>query len=609
MNQHSPKEPDSSLGDDALIGRALWVSLGLLLVAAGGAGWWFGWGRAKSSSLPVVSRITLKPPVFKPYLESQASPFNFQDVTEIAGLGGIIPNGAVGQKLLPETMAGGCTVFDYDSDGDSDVLTVGNNPWQDDAADKTSALRLYQNDGTGQFIDVTDAAKLGLSVHGMGASAADFNNDGLVDLFVTCVGPNRLLRNRGGWFEDITDIARVAGDAKAWSSSSAWWDYDHDGDLDLFVANYVAWSRDVDLQLDCTTTGTGRSYCRPELFSGSHVCLYRNDGDNHFTDVSQAAGLVVKDKNTGSLMGKSLSLVAVDLDYDGWLDFVITNDTTANFVFHNQKNGTFREIGAQCGIGFDHAGQVRRQFGMDAAWLPEVGGWGIVCGTPVGEALAFFRTRSGSLQFTDDTMIVGLGRASRVPEKFTPLFCDFDLDGRLDLFVANGRLNEDLTQLRAGQIQGQTSDLYWNIGDGQFRRVPPEIIASPTAQPLTARGIALADFDRDADPDVLIATNGGTLRLLRNNQHSGHRWYRIVADRPEAIGARIELTAGGVKQVWLANPHRGYLSQSESAVTFGLGTAKRVDRLVVYWTNGEVWDQTNLPVNQILTLSKHSVRK
>ncbi|MDB5388219.1 MAG: ASPIC/UnbV domain protein [Planctomycetaceae bacterium] len=610
MNHRHPTDSAAAPGDDVLIGHALQRSLWLAAcLVAGAALWWYGWGGSRRPPLDLVRRVALEPPPIPATQEDRPSPFVFRDVTEKVGLGAIIPNGARGEKLLPETMAGGCVVFDYNSDGAPDVLTIGNSPWQDVPSESVSSVRLYQNDGAGQFVDVTRAAGLELTLHGMGAAAADYNHDGQIDLFLTCVGPNRLLCNRGGWFEDVTDVAGVAGDAKAWSTGCGWWDFDRDGDLDLFVANYVAWSRELDLQLDCTVTGTGRSYCRPELFAGSHLYLYRNDGGGHFTDVSQAAGLVVRDRNTGSLLGKSLGMVAIDVDLDGWLDVVVSNDSTPNFVFHNQRNGTFREIGANCGLGFDPAGLVRRQFGVDAAWLPESGGWGVACGTATGEALAFFRAAPGLLQFTDDAVLAGFGQESRVSQKLTPLLCDFDLDGRLDLVIANGQIDAEAKHLRSSQSHAQTPYLYWNVAGGQFRRISTGDLGAAMGGPLIARGAALADFDGDADPDLLLATNGGGLRLLRNEQQSGNHWFCVRAEGAEAVGARVELTAGGVKQVWLANPHRGYLSQSELTVTFGLGATERVERLAVYWANGEIWVQTDLPVNQVLVLSRRAAHE
>jgi hypothetical protein len=603
MNKIPPTESNSTAGDDASIGRALRSSLLLAaIVALVVAIWWFRWKGHQPPSPPLPTYIPLEPPSVPPPRFADKVPFEFEDVTQQAGLNASVPNGATGQKLLPETMAGGCAVFDYDSDGDQDILTIGNSPWQDEGKNDVASVRLYQNDGSGHFSDVTHAARLDFTLHGMGAAAADYNNDGLMDVFLSGVGTHRLLRNRGGWFEDVTAVAGITKDSKGWSTGCGWWDYDHDGDVDLFVANYVAWSREIDLKLECTVSGVGRSYCRPELFAGSHLHLYRNDGADRFTDVSDAAGLIVRDRYTNALVGKSLGLTAVDLDLDGWLDIIVTNDTTQNFVFHNQRNGAFREIGAQCGLGFDATGQARRQFGVDAAWMAETGGWGVACGTAAGEPLGFFKAARGLLQFTDDSMPTGLGRESRVPNKFAPLMCDFDLDGRLDLFIANGQVDAEMEQLRSSQTHAQYPDLYSNIGDGRFAKIPVDKLGS-IGGPIVARGAAIADFDGDADPDVLLVANGGPLRLLRNQQLSGNHWYRVRVSGPEAIGARVELTVRGTKQIWLASPYRGYLSQSEAAVTFGLGTADRIEHLKVYWTDGETWDRENLPADQTLVLS------
>ena len=542
-------------------------------------------------------RLPLAPPAALHPVPDEPIPFVFTDVTDRSGFSWPVPNGSTGEKLLPETMSGGCAVFDYDDDGDPDVLLVGNIPWEGDELSEAS-LRLYRNDGSGNFLDVTLEAGLNLPLHGMGAAAADYDGNGSIDLFVTAVGGNLLLKNSAGRFEDVTGEAGVAGDPSAWSTSCGWFDYDRDGDLDLFVANYVEWSPELDRRLDCTLTGSLRGFCRPELFAGSHPWLYRNDGNGRFTEFSDSAGLRVRDRYTGALAGKSLAFALLDLEFDGWLDIVVSNDGTPNFLFQNQRDGTFREIGSSSGLGFDSSGSARRQFGTDAAWMPESGAWGVACGTVTGEPLVFFRSAVRPLQFNDDSLLLGFGPDSRLSQKVSPLFCDFDLDGRLDMLMANGHWEPGIEQLRASQSYAQSPDLFWNTGQPgaeHFVHVSQDRLGPGFSTPLAARGAALADFDGDGDPDILLIANGGPPRLLRNDQQAGHQWLRVRLQGPRAVGARVELTAGAIRQTWLAVPHRGYLSQSELAVTFGLGQANVVERLAVYWPDADVWEESNLP--------------
>jgi len=281
----------------------------------------------------------------------------FVDITRQAGITFEHENGAEGQKLLPETMGGGVAFFDFDNDGRPDLLFVDSRPWASSAptGDRgpRSRLVLYRNLGGGRFVDVTAASGLTADLYGMGATAADYDNDGWTDVFVTAVGVNHLFRNVGGHFTDVTAAAGVGGRPDQWSTCATWFDYDRDGSLDLFVCNYVRWSKTIDLEQDFRLVGLGRAYGPPRTFEGTFPYLYRNDGHGHFTDVSARAGVQITNPATGVPMAKSLGVVAVDLDGDGWPDLVVSNDTVQNFVFHNKQNGTFEDIGASEGIAFD----------------------------------------------------------------------------------------------------------------------------------------------------------------------------------------------------------------------------------------------------------------
>ena len=339
---------------------------------------------------------------------------------------------------------------------------------------------------------------------------------------------------------------------------------------------------------------------RPEAFAGTHPFLYRNDGTGHFTEVSQHAGLVQKQSDTGELTGKSLSFAVWDVDADGWQDLFVSNDTTPNGMFLNQRDGTFREVGAESGLGFDSAGMVRRIFGVDVAWLADSQAWALAAGTSTGESLAVYRSATGLLQFTDDALLMGFGPDSHVPNKICPLFCDFDLDGRHDLLLGNGAWDPDMVQLRESQTMAQPLILYWNHGSDQFLPLSSEIVGDDFLQPVAARSLDIADFDGDADPDVLVIANGGRPRLLRNDQQSGHHWLRVQLSDTDTVGTQMEISANGRRQVWLATPHRGYLGQSEPAVTFGLGDAAVVDELTIVWPDGSRSEWKNVAADQVM---------
>jgi enediyne biosynthesis protein E4 len=521
----------------------------------------------------------------------------FVDITRQAGIAFEHENGADGQKLLPETMGGGVVFFDYDNDGRPDLLFVDSRPWpwsRRAGHETRSRLVLYRNDGGGRFHDVTADAGLVVDIYGKGAAAADYDNDGWVDLFVTAVGANHLFRNVGGRFTDVTATAGVAGKADQWSTCAAWFDYDRDGDLDLFVCNYVRWSKTIDLQQDFRLDGIGRAYGPPRTFEGTFAYLYRNDGGGRFTDVSASAGVQVTNPATGVPMAKSLGVAPVDLDADGWPDLVVANDTVQNFVFHNERNGRFTEIGARAGIAFDAYGNSRSAMGIDAADFRNDGSLGIAIGNFANEMTALYVSQQEPLQFADEAIVAGIGPKSRGALTFGVLFFDYDLDGRLDLLTANGHIEAGIQKVQASQHYEQPPHLYWNAGaTGGATFVP---VTSPRSgdllRPMVARGVAVADIDGDGDLDVVLSSVAGPPRLLRNDQQSRHHWIRLALtgsrSNRDAIGAivEVEISADTLRRTVM--PARGYLSQSELPVTIGLGDRTAVDDLRVQWPDGSV---------------------
>ncbi len=677
MNESDvPASPRPHRGE-AVIGRAFRWSLAIF-AAAGvvvAAGVYL--ARRAPPPPPSVEQAPVAAPreAAAPVREPPALPFT--DVTREAGIDFRHVSGARGERLLPETMGSGAAFFDYDGDGDPDLLLVNSDDWPVEAAaspagDATGGpdlagtpqrlgnsaegdvaagtpgtaadrpapgptgvsqgpvspgavggnarhptLALYRNDTvTGDkgapavsFTDVTREAGLAVSLYGMGVATGDYDGDGHVDVFVTAVGPNRLFRNQGdGTFREVTEQAGVTGAADAWSTGAAFFDYDGDGDLDLFVGNYVRWSREIDLQVDFRLTGIGRAYGPPSAFEGAHPYLYRNEGNGTFTDVSAAAGVQVANPATGRPMAKALGVAPVDLDGDGRMDLLVANDTVQNFLLRNRGDGTFEEIGTAAGVAFDRDGAATGAMGIDTARYRNDEALAVAIGNFANEMTSFYVTQGVPDLLADEAIQAGIGPASRQALTFGLFFFDADLDGQIDLLQANGHLEAEINQVQPSQHYAQPAQLFWNCGPdcpAAYVPVPAQQIGD-LARPMVGRGATYADVDGDGDLDVLLTENGGLPRLLRNDQALGHHWLRVRlvgrAPNPDAIGARVELTAGGVTQYRQVVPARSYLSQVELPVTFGLGQSAAVERLRVTWPDGSAEDVPVEGMDRLVTV-------
>ena len=536
----------------------------------------------------------------------------FSDVTESAGLRFVHRNGATGEKLLPETMGGGCAFVDFDNDGAQDLVFVNSMAWPWAAVSTKTTHALYRNNGTGSFIDVTAGSGLDFSSYGMGVAAGDFDNDGLVDLFLTGVGGNHLLRNSGGGkFSDVTEMAGVGAGTNQWSTSAAFLDYDRDGDLDLVVCNYIQWSRDTDLQVDYRLPEIGRAYGPPMSFVGTFPTLYRNDGGK-FSDVSAAAGLQVVNKANRLPMAKSLGVSPIDLDNDGWIDLVMANDTVQNFVFHNNHNGTFTEMGGRSGVAYDKFGSTRGAMGIDTGRFHDDDTLAISIGNFANEMTAFYVASRDPLFFSDEATDAGIGTPSRTLLTFGVFFFDYDLNGYLDLLTANGHIEPEIQKVRSEQRYAQPAQLFWNSGKklkaGGFSLVPVEKCGPDLYKPLVGRGSAYADIDNDGDLDVVITQCNGPARLLRNEQKLGHHWIRakLVGRKSnrDAIGAWLKVRVGQKSFSQQVMPTRGYLSQAELPITIGLGNSIKIDDAQILWPDGSTQNGVSLAVDRLTTVTQ-----
>lgn len=599
--------PESELvpEDDAIIGRAFRWSLVVIvgLIAIGTVGY-FALRPAPEQEVVVEKEVG---DVTDRVIEAEQMPqVTFTDVTEASGITFVHENGAAGQKLLPETMGAGAAFIDYDGDGDQDLLFVNGTPWPEDRKDNDeSTMRLYANDGSGRFEDVTAAAGLDIALYGVGVAVGDYDNDGDSDLFVSALGPNRLFENTGGRFSDVTAAAGVAGALDMWSTSTGFLDYDGDGDLDLFVSNYVRWSRDIDLELNFTLNGRDRAYGPPNNYEGTFPYLYRNDGDGRFTDVSAESGMQVTNPATGEPMAKALAVSFLDADQDGYVDIFVANDTVQNFLYHNRGDGTFEEIGSLAGIGFDRAGNATGAMGLDIAHYRNDAQIAVGIANFANEMSSLYVSQTGGLQFSDEAIGEGVGAPSRKHLSFGLFFFDYDLDGRLDLLQTNGHLEDEINQVQASQEYHQPAQLFWNSGPDArscFVEVPREQVGD-LAHPIVGRAAAYADIDSDGDLDVLLTQSGDRPLLLRNEASLDHNWVRFrlrgTRSNRDAIGAWIILDAGGFEQRRQIMPTRSYLSQVELPVTFGLGKIDRIDNVRVIWPDGSQQTINGIELNTL----------
>ncbi len=528
-------------------------------------------------------------------------PITFEDVAARAGIDFILRNSAGGDHRQIEAMVSGVAVFDYNNDGWPDIYFVnGARQPKLEKSDPSFYNRLYKNNGDGTFSDVTTEAGVRGEGFAMGVAAADFDNDGAVDLFIAGVNRNILYRNRGnGSFEDVTKragLAQTGAGRKPWSVSAGWFDYDNDGLLDLFVVNYCVWIPEKDPPC---TIGKIRTYCHPKYYDGLPNQLYHNNGGGSFTDVSASAGIAAH-------VGKGMGLAFLDYDLDGKLDVFVANDTVPNFLFHNEGGGRFREAGLNAGVAFNQDGRALSSMGVDARDIDNDGREDLWVSANANETFPLFRNLGKGLML-DITYPSGIGRQTMTATGWSNGIFDFNNDGQKDLFVACGAI-DDNTELFSTRKSKQANKVLANLGNLHFQDV--SAAAGKDFQQVGAhRGAAFGDFDRDGRLDVVVSRIGERAELFRNTTPARNHWLALQLrgrrSNRDGIGALIHLsTASGGEQWNRVTTATGYGGSSDRTVFFGTGKEATAKSIEILWPSGVRQKLDNVSVDRYLAIDE-----
>ncbi|MGH9718797.1 MAG: CRTAC1 family protein, partial [Bryobacteraceae bacterium] len=518
----------------------------------------------------------------------------FTDVTATAGIKFTHNSGRAGKKFLPETLGSGGAFLDADGDGWIDILLINSKDWT--PRGRKSLHALYRNNKNGTFTNATAGSGLDVEMYGMGVAVADYDNDGRDDVYITALEGDRLFHNEGGGkFRDVTKAAGIAN--ANFGTSAAWLDYDKDGKADLFVANYVQWTPKGDLW--CSLDGSTKSYCTPESYKGTQSKLYHNLGGGRFEDASQKAG--VGDPNS-----KSLGIGVFDYNADGWPDIFVANDTQPNKLYRNNKNGAFAEEGVAAGVAFGEDGVARGAMGVDSGDYDRSGRAHLLVGNFSNQMLGLYYNEGKGL-FVDEAPRSTVGRASLLYLAFGVFFWDYDLDGHLDIMAANGHIEEEIGRVQPKVQYREPPLLFRNMGKRKFENVTAGMGAEFN-RPVVARGAAYADIDRDGDLDLLVTSNHGPAYLYRNDGGNKNNFLAVKATGSKSnrsgVGAVVRVESASGKQWSMVRSGSSYCSQSDLALTFGLGKDPTVTSLEIEWPSGSRDRLSNVAANQFITVEE-----
>jgi hypothetical protein len=548
------------------------------------------WGRLSTCGAAVVlALVSLIPAAEKP----PRIPVTFADVTASAGIRFTHNAGRSGKKYLPETLGAGCAFFDFDSDGWPDILLINSKDFT--PRGRRSLAALYHNNHNGTFTDVTAGSGLDVEMYGLGVAIGDYDNDGRDDVYITALEGDRLFHNQGsGKFRDVTQASGMHN--ASFGTSAAWLDYDRDGKLDLFVANYVQWTQKGDLW--CSLDGATKSYCTPESYKGTRSRLFHNLGNGRFEDVSEQSG--VGDPNS-----KSLGVTVLDYNNDGWPDLFVANDTQPNKLYRNLGNGTFREEGMSAGVAYGEDGVARGAMGADAADYDRSGRPHLLVGNFSNQMLGLYHNEGKGL-FVDEAPSSTVGRSSLLSLSFGVFFFDYDLDGYPDILAANGHIEDEIGRVQPKVSYRELPLLFRNQGNSHFEDVSSQMGAA-FAKSMVARGAVYADFDHDGDLDVLISNNNGPAVLLRNEGGNRNHWLTVrlagARSNRDGIGAVVRVESRGGPQWNMVRSGSSYCSQSDLALTFGLG-ADTTANVEVVWPSGAKQQFKNVQANQRILIGE-----
>ena len=523
----------------------------------------------------------------------------FTDISKAAGINFRHDNAASEEKFLIETMGAGCGWIDFDQNGLFDLYLVNGAATRRYTPAHALRSSLYRNNGDGTFTDVTERAGVAAeNLFGMGVAVGDYDNDGFPDLFVLGYGRCILYRNnRNGTFTDVTSHAGVAN-AGRWASSAAWFDYNNDGLLDLVIANYVDWAPERNFY--CGSKGPGlRSYCHPDDYGAQAPTLYHNNGDGTFTDVTVSSGLGRKPAN-------GLGVVTFDYDDDGWQDIFIANDSMPNSMFRNNRNGTFTEVAYEAGVAVSCDGTTEAGMGVDAGDVFGNARLDIIV-THLDLQLARLYHNLGDGSFDDATFRSKLGYSTFHVSGFGTRFMDYDNDGLIDVFMANGHVLDNIERYHPGTRYAEPKLMFRNLGKGIFENVSGQL-GSGFVAPSVSRGAAIGDFDNDGDLDILINNNGGPAQLLRNDGGNENHWLQLfligTRSNRDAVGARVKVRAGSLLLYDQRKGGMSYQSAQDPRLHFGLGDQSTVDLIEILWPSGTVTRLTSVASNQILAIKE-----